>query len=238
MNRRQAILTTLGGMLLPSCGVPGVQIPQVRKDGRTRIVFVHGIFQNGAISFGKLRRKLEDDGAVCFAPSLKPADARYGLDQLAIQLKKDIDAELGPKARFSLVGFSMGGLVSRYYLQELGGAARCDGLYTVSSPHHGTLTSHLYGGQGAKDMHPGSPFLQQLERSEGALGGMPVVSYRTPYDLVIVPQSSAIWDRAVNIEVPVLAHALMTKATPIVSDLEHRLAPKSKVSLAKTSVRS
>ncbi|MEX1049058.1 MAG: hypothetical protein WED15_06000, partial [Akkermansiaceae bacterium] len=48
-------------------------------------------------------------------------------------LKADIDAQFGTSEPISIVAFSMGGLVSRHYLQQLGGAARCDKLITISS---------------------------------------------------------------------------------------------------------
>ncbi len=37
----------------------------------------------------------------------------------------------------------MGGVVSRYYLQRLGGLARVRRFVTISSPHHGTVTAYL-----------------------------------------------------------------------------------------------
>ncbi|MGC4017754.1 MAG: alpha/beta fold hydrolase [Luteolibacter sp.] len=224
MNRFFTILAVACGLLLASC-VPSLPASETGtlKDGRTRVVFVHGIFQNGNLSFGLLRHRLEDKGIACYAPSLKPADAHEGMEKLAQQLKEGIDRQFGPKERITIVGFSMGGLVARYYLQELGGASRCDALYTVASPHHGTQTARFYGGKGSNELLPGSDFLKTLDQSQDRLGKMPVVSYRSPYDLVILPHDSCIWDRAENIEVPVLAHPLMTRAGPVVDDIERRI---------------
>ncbi|BCU78981.1 alpha/beta fold hydrolase [Luteolibacter sp. LG18] len=229
MRRLLAILGLVSGLLLTSC-VPSLPASETGtlKNGRARVVFVHGIFQNGNLSFGLLRHRLEDKGVACYAPSLKPADAHEGMAKLAEQLKAGIDRQFGPKERISIVGFSMGGLVARYYLQELGGASRCDALYTVATPHHGTETSRFYGGQGAHELLPNSDFIQALARSEDRLGSIPVVSYRSPYDLVILPHDSGVWDRAENIEVPVLAHPWMTRAGPVVDDIERRITASLK----------
>lgn len=229
MKQLLLFLALVSGLLLPSC-VPSLPATETGtlKDGRARVVFVHGIFQNGNLSFGLLRHRLEEQGIACYAPSLKPADAHEGMVKLAEQLKAGIDRQYGPRERISIVGFSMGGLVARYYLQELGGASRCDALYTVATPHFGTETAWFYGGQGSRELLPGSDFLKTLDRSEDRLGKIPIVSYRSPYDLVILPHDSCVWKRAENIEVPVLAHPLMTRAAPVVDDIERRITTSLK----------
>jgi triacylglycerol lipase len=224
MKRREALAIVLGSLSLPGCMPAGKATPPPRRKGRRPIVvFVHGLFQNGDVSFGKLRRRLESRGIECFAPSLTPADAHDGLDRLAEQLKERIDARFGEDERFSVVGFSMGGLIARYYLQELGGAARCDRLFTVSTPHHGTWSSWGYPGKGARQMQPGSEFLKRLEASEGRLGTMQVVSYRSTFDPVILPPDSPVWKRAENHEFSGYVHLWITRNEPLIEDLEARL---------------
>ncbi|RPI61631.1 MAG: lipase, partial [Ignavibacteriales bacterium] len=50
------------------------------------IVLVHGFISNGKIFF-YIKKKLEIEGHKCFAPTLKPIDAKYGIEDLAIKLK-------------------------------------------------------------------------------------------------------------------------------------------------------
>jgi triacylglycerol lipase len=188
-----------------------------------RVVLVHGFLERGS-SFKPLKQRLEQRGLECLVPRLRPADARSGIECLARLLKEEIDREFGPDEPVALVGFSMGGLVSRYYLQHLGGAERCTTLITLSSPHHGTAAAHLYFGEGARQMRPGSDFLAALQQSEGRLGAMPVVSYRTPLDLVILPAGSSVWRRAENQAHPVLLHPLMLWDPAVLDDIERRLA--------------
>lgn len=183
---------------------------------------VHGIFENGQ-AFHSLKRRLEYHGIECFVPKLKPADARGGLENLAQGLQRDIDQEFGKEEPFGIVAFSMGGLVSRYYLQELGGADRCESFMTISTPHHGTKVAHAYPTKGAQQMRPGSEFLQKLQKSEENLKDIPIVSYRTPLDLIIIPTESSVWERAENRSYNVALHPLMLHTKSVLDDIEKRL---------------
>lgn len=203
---------------LPGSSVAGTPAPPAVQ----RVVLVHGIFETGA-GFRTLKKNLEKRGFECFVPRLRPSDGRHGLHQLALALQQDIDTKFGPKDPIHLVAFSMGGIVSRQYLQVLGGASRCKNFITISSPHHGTKAAWLYPSQGAVEMRPGSPFLANLEKTEDRLGKIPVASYRTPMDLIILPPTSSVWDRAENIEFPILMHPLMITSKTVISDIENRL---------------
>jgi len=46
-----------------------------------------------------------------------------------------------PEARFTFVGHSMGGLVARYYVEVLGGWRRTRALFTLGTPHRGSLNA-------------------------------------------------------------------------------------------------
>jgi triacylglycerol lipase len=130
-----------------------------------KVVLVHGFLDTGWV-FRRMKLRLERQGAVCLVPRLRPNDGRGGLEALALNLKRDIDDAFGPSAKIRIVAFSMGGLVARHYLQILGGAVRCEKLFTISSPHQGTQSAWLYPGKGARDMRPGSDFLHQLQSTE------------------------------------------------------------------------
>jgi triacylglycerol lipase len=208
-----------GGLGLTSCINRPAAIPAPRVE---RVVLVHGFLETGS-TFKQLRQRLEKRGVKCQVVKLIPSDGRGGLATLAAGLKRDIDSEFGSDAPISLVAFSMGGLVSRYYLQDLGGATRCENFITVSSPHHGTKAAFVYPSQGAKEMRPGSSFLQGLAQSEHRLGKMPVASYRTPMDLIILPPESSVWDRAENLEYRVPLHPLMLSSSSVLKDIERRL---------------
>ena len=177
-------------------------------NGPTRIVLVHGIFQRG-YSFSPLKKKFEKLGCECLVPRLSPCDARSGIEPLAQQLQREIEATWGKAASFHIVAHSMGGLVSRYYLQELGGYEHCQTLITLATPHHGTKAAYFYPGKGAGQMRPHSAFLEQLEASSHRLQHVRLLSYRTPLDLIILPSTSSHWEMAENHRVWALAHPLV-----------------------------
>lgn len=183
---------------------------------------VHGIFEDGH-AYTPLKKRLEYHGIDCYVPQLKPADGRGGLEKLAEGLKRDIDREFGTEEPIGIIAYSMGGLVSRYYLQELGGAERCETFITISTPHHGSKVAHAYPSKGSQQMRPGSEFLKNLKASEEKLDGIPIVSYRTPLDLMIRPTESSVWDRAENLSFKVLLHPMMLHSNSVLDDIERRL---------------
>ncbi|NBV53111.1 MAG: lipase [Verrucomicrobia bacterium] len=187
-----------------------------------KVVLVHGFLDTGWV-FRRMKLRLERQGAVCLVPRLRPNDGRGGLVALAENLKRDIDTAFGPSAKIRIVAFSMGGLVSRHYLQVLGGAGRCEKLFTISSPHHGTATARMYPSKGARDMRPGSIFLRRLHATEETLREVQLVSYHTPMDLMILPATSSVWPRALNLDFPVLLHPLMLSDEDVLSDVERRV---------------
>lgn len=211
--------------LLTACATPGpdagVAVGIAEAPAR-RVVIVHGIFDT-RITMIPLRKSLEKAGFDCLVPSLGPADGRDGIESLAGQLDTAIDAEFGPDASFSIVAFSMGGLVSRHYLQNLGGASRCKGLHTIATPHNGTWLAYLYPGEGTRQMRPGSSFLTALNDGDTVFDSVPATSYRSPWDGVVLPARNAEWDKADNVEIRSLLHPTLLWRKPLHKDLKMRL---------------
>lgn len=188
-----------------------------------RAVLVHGILDTGRV-FRNLAGHLSARGVECLMPSLSPNDGRHGLGVLAEQLKRRVDAAFGPDDPINLVGFSMGGLISRCYLQDLGGHRRTRRFFAISVPFAGTLWSNLgVGGRGVQEMRPGSAFLAGVERGTDRLKGMEIVSYWTPFDLVIVPPMSSVWPRAQNVRILAPCHPCMLSSAALKRDLSARM---------------
>ncbi len=183
-----------------------------------RVVLVHGIYDTGKI-FDALAAELRAHGHHVIAPSLTPSNASVPLEELAGQLERHIHDAYGDEDTVHVIAFSMGGLISRYYLEYLGGHTRCGTLITLSTPHHGSLLAKFAWGEGIRQMRPGSAFIDRLRAGEHTLEGMEVRSYWTPYDLMILPASSSVWDAAEVIEVPVALHPWMVTDRRIRADL-------------------
>lgn len=187
------------------------------------IVLVHGIFDNGGL-FRPLVQALEREGHRCWVPALKPADGRTGIPDLAHKLKAYINHHLAPDAALAIVGFSMGCIVARYYLQILGGAARTQVFFAISGPHSGTLMAYAYPGQGARDLRPDSPLLRMLKQTEGGLSQVGVFAYWTSRDLMILPATSCCWPLATYcLNAKVLIHRSMPGSALVREDIVARL---------------
>lgn len=187
------------------------------------IILVHGFGDSGR-RFARLQRRLTVAGHRCYCPTLKPADARHGIADLAQKLAAYIEAQLPGSTPFAVVGFSMGCLIARSYLQQLGGAQRASALFAISGPHQGSWLAYGYPGQGCREMRRGSAFLQQLAQSVDALGPLPLFAYRTPFDLMVLPSRSAHWPQAHNRVVPSLLHRGMLSSRVVAEDILGQLA--------------
>ena len=166
---------------------------------RNPVVLVHGIYSSSA-DFARLARHLRADGHEVLALDLRPNDGGADLEVLAQQVADFTKAKLHGR-RFDLVGFSMGGLVSRYYMQRLGGADHVDHFVTLAAPHHGTVLAGMSSMPGVQQMRPGSPFLRDLQRDEDCLKRVKFTTFYTPLDAVVVPGSSGEMPQAHNVRI-------------------------------------
>jgi len=179
---------------------------------RNPVVLVHGIWNTAEI-FSVLQAHLECEGWEVHALSMSPSNGDAPLESLAEQVQAFVDECLGPEQPFDLVGFSMGGLVSRYYVQRLGGLARVSRFVTVSAPHSGTVLGWFSYRYGVRQMRPGSPFVEDLNRDINRLGRVKFFSLWTPFDLLILPPKSSVIDASVGrtFELRVSAHNRMIR---------------------------
>lgn len=161
------------------------------------VVIVHGIHATGD-DMGRLARHLRAQGREVFTPTLLPNRGEAPIEELARQLFQYTNRELRGR-RFDLIGFSMGGLVTRYYIQRLGGHERVGHLVTMATPHHGTHMARLMRARGYVQMRPGSDFLCDLASDADTLRRVKFTSFHTPLDTMIVPARSSDMPQAKNI---------------------------------------
>lgn len=173
------------------------------------VLLIHGIWDTTVI-FNQLSPYLSQMGWSVYSLDLIPNDSSVGLDKLAKQVGDFADSVFGTDRPFDLIGFSMGGIVSRYYVQRLGGINRVQRFVTISSPHHGTFTGYALPHEGCCQMRPENPFLQDLNRDAvETLGQINFTSIWTPFDLMIVPASSSKMPVGREVILPVLVHRWM-----------------------------
>ncbi len=188
----------------------------------TNVVLVHGILNTGKI-FKPLVHRLEAEGCRCFAPDLRPNTCALGVHDLAGKLSAQIDRRFGRKAPLILIGFSMGGIVARDYVQNLATRKRVRGVFLISAPNHGTFWACLSPGGGTRDLAIGSPFLKRLNADETTWKSIPVSSYWTPYDLMIVPARSSVWPVGETTRIACPLHPLMVRNHDVTEDIAAKI---------------
>ncbi len=177
---------------------------------RNPVLLVHGIFRKKSV-FKGMSIYLSSLGWEVHSFDLKPSNARLGLDKLAEQISAYVTQDFAPNQPIDLVGLSMGGLVSRYYVQKLGGNKRVQRFITIASPHYGTWLAYTLPFIGCVQMRPGSAFLQDLNRDIEILTQLSFTSIWTPYDFIIVPPQNSRLRIGQEIKLPIFAHAMMVR---------------------------
>jgi len=151
------------------------------------VLLVHGNACNRGL-WGWRRRRLRSRGFAVATINLEPPLAN--IDCFAEQLHARIEAVLAEAGvdSVALVAHSMGGLTARAYLRRYG-CGRVATLITLASPHHGTFFAGLGPGRDARQMQPGSHWIQQLGDRESF--AVPVASIWGAIDGLVIPQDSS-----------------------------------------------
>jgi triacylglycerol lipase len=159
------------------------------------VLLVHG-FQDDAKKMQWMAHALQREGWTVLMPTLSPSGGQVGNEILAQQLSDFIETNVPHDTRCDLVGFSMGGIVCRYYLQRLGGVARVNHFVAISAPEHGTwwantCPAELLRRPGVAQLRPGSAFLRDLNSDARVLDRVRFTTIWTPLDLMILPAASS-----------------------------------------------
>ncbi|WP_293332789.1 alpha/beta fold hydrolase [Microcoleus sp. CAWBG58] len=197
---------------------------------RNPVILIHGIWDTKTI-FNKMSAHLTQLGWCVHSLNLTPNDGSLGLDSLAKQLADYISETFDPEQAIDIVGYSMGGIVSRYYVQRLGGINRVQRFITISSPHKGTLTAYSLPLPGYLDMRPDSGLLRDLNQDVTVLKRINFTSMWTPFDIMILPSHSSQMPVGKEVKINVMLHRQMvTESQSINALVEELKAPiKNKV---------
>lgn len=175
---------------------------------RRPLVLVHGLWDTPHL-FRRLIRCLNEHEISLLVPHLPHRLGAVPLRTLAEQLDDHIRRRWGDDMEVDLLGFSMGGIIGRIWLQQLGGAQRTHRFISIGSPHRGTVMAQLIPSwlfAGLADMKRGSPLLQALNADVQALEGLDCVSYYCRWDLMVFPGWQAHLPTGSVSSLPVLTH--------------------------------
>jgi triacylglycerol lipase len=156
---------------------------------------------------------------------LRPSDGRVPISELARQVAEHADAlrRESDAQSIDILGFSMGALATRCYLQQAGGRQHVRRFISISGPHAGTWTAFGLPFAGVRDMRPQSALLRALEADIDPFGAVEVHCIYTPFDLMIVPATSSVLRGAHSVHrLPVALHRWMIR-DPRVLDLVAQL---------------
>ncbi len=173
-----------------------------RRNQRT-VVLVHGYLANRSTLFPLaaylrlrgVRQVLSFD-----------YDSRGGIERAALALREYLRRNVRG-GRIDLVCHSLGGLVARVYLQQLGGSRRVDRCVTLATPHRGTYNSYWVWSRVGGELRPDSPLLTRLHSSRFESSGVRFLSFVAGSDNLVVPRVFAKHERQVHI--PDLGHVSM-----------------------------
>jgi len=180
------------------------------------VVLVHGTFADMSDSWQALSPLLKNHGYCVFALNYGSYSGSGAIGVYAVGDIANSAQELGAfvdrvlaatgAAEVDLVGHSQGGMMPRYYLKYLGGAAKVHTLVGLSPSNHGTTLDGLFTLAGffpgasqftgalcpaCQQQEAGSAFITNLNSGGETVPGVEYTVIQTRYDQVVTPYTSA-----------------------------------------------
>lgn len=196
--------------------------PNIKVKGYP-IVLVHG-FWNTHRYLSCLAKGLRKRGWQVYSDfDLQPNNGKAGIEVLAQQLADYVQQKVGAGKPFHLVGYSMGGLVARYYLQYLVPKELVKSLVTIATPHHGTYRAYTFNHIGLIQMRPDSRFLTKLNADVHLLKEVNLTSMWTHWDTIVIPNKSARLPLGKEVVLPIGVHAFLPFEKRVLEHVEKAL---------------
>ncbi|WP_169978145.1 triacylglycerol lipase [Microbispora sp. H10836] len=181
------------GPLLGLLALLGFLAPTAPAQAATHdpVVFVHG-YTGNSTNFAALQAYLVANGwsgSRLFGYNYNWAGSNVVSAQGLAAFVNQIKASTGA-SKVDIVNHSMGGLVTRWYLQKLGGAANVGHVASLAGANHGTT----YAGActiyvSCIEMLPGSAYITSLSGDETP-GSAKYGTWVSPCDGIIIPYTS------------------------------------------------
>ena len=132
---------------------------------RNPIILIHGLWTASVFFF---YYKLDDIGIEYFAPTLKHSYGMTSILDLTNKLNELILEKYGLEKEIDILGFSMGGIIGRHWLQKFKGHKRTRRLISIGSLTKGTLIAQLVPKYPLEEyqMKINSKFLRELANND------------------------------------------------------------------------
>lgn len=154
------------------------------------ILFVHGYGGNGG-NFCAMIDRFRADGWTdreLYAYNYSFI-ASYAADAEEIRAQVDQILATTGATKVDIIAHSAGSVSSRYYLKNLGGAAKVDAWVSLGGPNHGTDTAFNCSFTPCVEIQPGSAFLAALNTGDETPGSTRYGTWWSPCDETSLPAS-------------------------------------------------
>jgi len=192
---------------------------------RNPIILIHGLWNTSSI-FSFITSKLDEQGVDYFAPTLNHSFGMTSIVELTNLMDQLILEKYGLQQEIDVLGFSMGGVIGRYWINKLNGYKRTKRFITIGSPHNGTLSSQLvpkYPFRGISEMKINSSLLRDLSKYDYFLNDIDCISFFTFWDLMVFPGWRAHLNVGEKISLKILKHRNLVRNPAAVDRIIERL---------------
>lgn len=192
------------------------------RPGRRGVLLLHGFRCNRGL-WRAWSRQLEAEGIPHLALSLSPPFV--SIDAYAEQIEAAVQAlEQATGLAPVVVAHSMGGLALRAWRRASASApGRLHHVFTLGTPHAGTLMAQLSGAPNARQMRANSEWLQALAQSEDSAWWQQFTCVYSSCDQVVCPSALAVLPGADTLMVPASGHLQLVFEPAVMAAVLHRL---------------
>jgi len=199
-SRLTETIATLREVALMSFDLAPI-VPRELSETDDVVVLVHGFFASAGVFRPMKQRVVLETGAKVASFTHAPG---VSITRIAASLGRLID-RFPKKCRVHLVGHSLGGLVARWYVQELGGHAHVAQTISLGSPFGGTEVAHRFPILVGRELGHGSSLLARM-RARAHEHDVPHTSIVAERDAIVVPAESAAFPRGEVVVLPGRGH--------------------------------
>ena len=188
---------------------------------RNPIILIHGLWNTSSI-FSSITSKLDEIEIEYFAPTLNHDYGMTSIIELTNTLNELILEKYGLEKEIDILGFSMGGIISRYWLQKFNGYKRTRRFISIGSPHKGTFTAQLvpkFPFRGISEMKIKSKLLRELEKNDFFLDDIECINFFTYWDLMVFPSWWTNLNLGKKISVKVYKHRNLVRNKVVVDKI-------------------
>lgn len=197
--------------------------------GKLPVVLVQGYAEPSWYFMYGIYRNLKKSGwANIYPVNLFPNISDIKEQAKIVEAKIEQAKKENNVSKVDYVAHSMGGLIGRYYIQEMNGVNSINHYVSISTPHYGTYVAWAGPGEAGKQMRPGSDFLTKLNTGNPIQGNVSYTSIWTKTDEIVIPAENALLKGAKTMpEIKNVGHLLIMWSADTYKQIKDALTDKN-----------